>query len=242
MSKEKPEFADWDITLMDGNGNLAPGATIPQARWKRSKRGWYTFTDATGPVAEFTPGVIAHMRRVTHAQKGELHRYDGDRGCQIRCQCGRGVIGTTEDFARRRSRATLRTPTVTDAGRALSPDQIRQLLRECVTRRQAGRGAGRQAALRHPRRTRSGSTAGGWTRSCRHEARHIHTLVLPAESLARSAGTGERRWMMTLVRRCATAGPLSAWPGPRCSLRGSASHADSPRSTRCWLSPSRQSR
>jgi hypothetical protein len=61
---EKPLLADWEVSLCDGSGNPADRRTIPQSRWKRSKRGWYTFGDDKGIIAEFTPGTVLHIRRL----------------------------------------------------------------------------------------------------------------------------------------------------------------------------------
>jgi hypothetical protein len=65
---EKPPLADWEVTLSDGCGIPDRKRTIPQSRCKRGKRGWYTFSDETGIIAEFTPGTVLHVRRADKPQ------------------------------------------------------------------------------------------------------------------------------------------------------------------------------
>jgi hypothetical protein len=72
--KEKtPVLADWEVTTLNAEGNSAGWQFIPQSRWRRDKRGWYTFTDDEGPVAEYAPGVVHHVSRAarTPGQAGE---------------------------------------------------------------------------------------------------------------------------------------------------------------------------
>ena len=68
MSKHKESkpapLADWDVSLDRGEYNPAAGHRIPQARWKRTDPGWYTFSDDEGVVAEFAPGTVLSVTRL----------------------------------------------------------------------------------------------------------------------------------------------------------------------------------
>jgi hypothetical protein len=57
----KPALADWEVHTSNADGNVGGWQFIPQARWARSKRGWYTFSNDGGLVAEYPPGVVHHV-------------------------------------------------------------------------------------------------------------------------------------------------------------------------------------
>ena len=71
MSKRKektPTLADWELVIDRGPDNPPGTETVQQARWRRDERGYHTFRDHEGVVAEFVPGVVRSVRRVEPAE------------------------------------------------------------------------------------------------------------------------------------------------------------------------------
>lgn len=64
-SKEKKPapLADWEVSTYAGENSPPTVEIIAQARWKRTRPGWYTFRDAGGVVTEFTPGTVLKVTR-----------------------------------------------------------------------------------------------------------------------------------------------------------------------------------
>lgn len=95
-SKEKkPLVADWEVSTYAGEDMPPTVEIIVQARWKRTKPGWYTFRDAGGVVTEFTPGTVLKVTRAATlhpdpyamaagAARTELAAKRGNGGPEIR--------------------------------------------------------------------------------------------------------------------------------------------------------------
>ncbi len=66
MSKHKeskPRLADWEARVALGVDGLVQTQEFPGTRWERDDRGFYTFRDHEGIVAEFAPGGVLSVRR-----------------------------------------------------------------------------------------------------------------------------------------------------------------------------------
>jgi hypothetical protein len=97
--KEDPQLADWLVHHRYGE------VTVAQSWWERTKAGGYTFRDAAGVCYDFPPGTVDFVHR-TEAQQHRLATGPEKVGSStqtpswmVKCSCGAGFLGTTEENA-----------------------------------------------------------------------------------------------------------------------------------------------
>jgi hypothetical protein len=98
--KDQTQLGEWQVR------HTATGAdiTIAESWWERDKAGGYTFYDTAGDVtADFPPGTVTAVRRVTHALTGFAPGRHG--GEEVGCTCGARFAGVTREHAEELIRA-----------------------------------------------------------------------------------------------------------------------------------------
>jgi hypothetical protein len=103
--KAQSQLGDWKIR----HAPTATDITVPESWWQRDKAGGYTFYDSSGDVtADFPPGAVTAVRRVTHALTGFSPAAHG--GEYVGCACGASFAGTTRERAEELIRAHVAHP------------------------------------------------------------------------------------------------------------------------------------